>query len=72
MEPHEGVVMHIKSSRSIRDRLVSAYWVIVGIFGIGGPIVDRQAMYGDDPRNDPYDIRFDPSGHRERARPASR
>jgi hypothetical protein len=43
-----------------RQRLSSAFWAIVGLVGLGRPIVDRHAMYGDDPRNDPYSLDFDP------------
>jgi hypothetical protein len=56
--------MDRKSKSSIKDRVVAAYWVVVGIFGIGGPIVDRRSMYGDDPKNDPYSIDYDPSRRR--------
>lgn len=53
--------MNQKRKPSIRDRLVAVYWLIVGMFGIGGPIVDRRSMYGDDATNDPYSIDYDPS-----------
>ena len=56
--------MRAKTRGSLKDRLVAAYWAIVGILGIGGPIVDRRSMYGDNPKNDPYNIDFDPSGRR--------
>lgn len=56
--------MHQTSKRSLKDRLLAIYWMVVGIFGIGGPIVDRRSMYGDDPKNDPYDTRYDPSRRR--------
>ena len=46
--------------RSWRKRLSGVYWAIVGLVGLGRPIVDRRAMYGDDPRNDPYSLDFDP------------
>ena len=49
---------------TIKDRLTAVYWLIVGIFGIGRPIVDRRSMYGDDPRDDPYSIDYDPERHR--------
>ena len=49
------------TKRSIMDRLSAAYWVVVGIIGIGRPIVDRRQMFGDDPKNDPYSIDFEPS-----------
>jgi hypothetical protein len=42
--------------------IVGAYAAIVGLFSGGGPvIVDRRDMYGDDPKNDPYSIEYDPS-----------
>jgi hypothetical protein len=47
--------------RSIKDRLTAIYWVIVGILGIGRPIVDRRSMFGDDPKNDPYSLEYDSS-----------
>ena len=56
--------MRAKTRASLKDRLVAAYWAIVGILGIGGPIVDRRSMYGDNPKNDPYNIDFDPSARR--------
>ena len=41
---------------------VGVYAAIVGVLGGGGRvIVDRRDMYGDDPRNDPYSIEYDPS-----------
>jgi hypothetical protein len=39
-------------------------WVVVGIIGMGRPIVDRRQMFGDDPRNDPYSIDYEPSRRR--------
>jgi hypothetical protein len=56
--------MRAKTRGSLKDRLVAAYWAIVGILGIGGPIVDRRSMYGDNPKNDPYNIDFDSSARR--------
>ena len=56
--------MDDKNRRSLRDRLLAVYWIVVGIFGIGGPIVDRRSMYGDDPKNDPYSIDYDPDRRR--------
>jgi hypothetical protein len=53
--------MESQKRRAWRDRLTSVYWVIVGVFGFGRPIVDRRAMYGDDPKNDPYSIEYDPT-----------
>ena len=46
--------------RNWRNWLENAYWAIVGLVGLGQPIVDRRSMYGDDPRNDPYSLEFDP------------
>jgi hypothetical protein len=37
------------------------FWKLAGLVGIGQPIVDRESMYGDDPRNDPYSQDFDPN-----------
>ncbi len=50
--------------RTLKDRLLGVYWAIVGIVGYGRPIVDRKSMYGDDPKNDPYSIEYDPSTKR--------
>jgi hypothetical protein len=52
----------VKSRRrsAFRERLTDIYWAIVGVFGLGRPIVDRRAMYGDDPSNDPYSLDFEP------------
>ena len=58
--------------RSIINGLKAAYWVVVGIIGMGQPIVDRRRMFGDDPKNDPYSIDFDPSGRRENGKPLPR
>jgi hypothetical protein len=42
--------------------VVGVYAAIAGLFGGGGHvIVDRRDMYGDDPKNDPYSIEYDPS-----------
>jgi hypothetical protein len=37
------------------------FWKVVGLFGIGGPIVNREDLYGSDPQNDPYAPDFDPN-----------
>lgn len=37
------------------------FWAIAGVLGFGQPIVDREKMYGDDPRSDPYRHDFDPN-----------
>jgi hypothetical protein len=42
------------------------FWRIVGVLGLGRPIVNREDVYGDDPRNDPYDSEFDPERRRNR------
>ena len=52
--------MDAKRRSSWRRWLEDAYWVIVGIIGLDRPIVDRRSMYGDDPRNDPYSVDYDP------------
>ena len=42
--------------------VVGVYAAIAGLFGASGNvIVDRRDMYGDDPKNDPYSIEYDPS-----------
>ena len=51
--------MDTKKRPSFMERLAIAFWALVGLGGIGGPIVDRRSMYGDDPRNDPYRLDFD-------------
>jgi hypothetical protein len=56
--------MHATRRPSLKDRLLAAYWMIVGIVGLGRPIVDRRSMFGDDPKNDPYSIDYDPSRRR--------
>jgi hypothetical protein len=48
----------------LKDRLVDLYWIVVGLIGMDRPIVDRRSMFGDDPRNDPYSIEYDPSSRR--------
>jgi hypothetical protein len=58
--------MESQKRRSWRDRLTRVYWVIVGVFGFGRPIVDRRSMYGDDPKNDPYNTEYDPGPQRRR------
>jgi hypothetical protein len=49
-----------------KERLLRVYWVVVGVYGIGQPIVDRHSMFGDDPKNDPYSLDYDPSSQRRR------
>jgi hypothetical protein len=53
--------MTMQPRRSLRQRLVDAYFALVGAVGggIGAPIVDRRRMYGDDPANDPFSREFD-------------
>ncbi|MBW3631600.1 MAG: hypothetical protein KY456_01090 [Chloroflexi bacterium] len=48
--------------REVRHRRVGPewFWRLAGVLGIGGPIVNREDMYGDDSRNDPYSQDFDP------------
>ena len=49
----------------LKRGVVGVYATIVGLVGGGGRvIVDRRDMYGDDPRNDPYSIEYDPSNKR--------
>jgi hypothetical protein len=49
----------------LKRGIVGIYAAIAGLFGGGGPvIVDRRDMYGDDPKNDPYSIEYDPSTKR--------
>lgn len=45
---------------------MAAYAIVAGALGAAGGhvIADRRAMYGDDPRNDPYSIEFDPDRRR--------
>ena len=54
--------MDRSNKRGLKRRFIDAYWFIVGLIGLGRPIVDRRAMYGDDPANDPYSIDYDPKG----------
>ena len=54
---HEGPVPDVKRRRKGPDW----WWKVIGIFGIGQPIVDREKMYGDDRQNDPYQHDFDPN-----------
>ncbi len=45
----------------LKRAVVGAYAAIAGLFGGGGPVIaDRRDMYGDDPKNDPYSIEYDP------------
>ena len=60
MASTEDLIMDAKRRSSWRRWLENAYWVIVGIIGLDRPIVDRRSMYGDDPRNDPYSVDYDP------------
>jgi hypothetical protein len=49
----------------VKRAIVGIYAAIAGVFGSGGRvIVDRRDMYGDDPKNDPYSIEYDPSTKR--------
>ena len=49
--------------REVRSRRAGPnwFWKILGALGIGQPIIDRERMYGSDPRNDPYQRDFDPN-----------
>jgi hypothetical protein len=47
--------------RTVMDRISDAFWALIGLAGLGGPIVDRRSMYGDDPKSDPYALDFDPN-----------
>ena len=48
--------------RWAKRAVVGVYAAIAGLFGASGNvIVDRRDMYGDDPKNDPYSIEYDPS-----------
>jgi hypothetical protein len=67
MASTEGLLVDARERSSWRVFLEKAYWVIVGIIGLGRPIVDRRSVYGDDPRNDPYSLDYDP-GRRPGAR----
>ena len=51
--------MDTRKRHSFMERLAIVFWALVGLGGIGGPIVDRRSMYGDDPRHDPYRLDFD-------------
>jgi hypothetical protein len=45
--------------------VVGVYAAIAGLAGSGGKVIaDRRDMYGDDPKNDPYSIEYDPSTKR--------
>ena len=49
----------------LKRAVVGLYAAVAGLFGAGGNvIVDRRDMYGDDPKNDPYSIEYDPSDKR--------
>jgi hypothetical protein len=52
--------MRTQKRPTLKDRILSVYWFVVGAFGFGVPIVDRRLMYGSDPTNDPYSIDFVP------------
>lgn len=51
--------METTTRGSVLDRIGDAFWALIGLAGLGGPIVDRRSMYGDDPRHDPYALDFD-------------
>jgi hypothetical protein len=49
----------------LKRGVVGVYAAIVGMLGGAGHVIaDRRDMYGDDPRNDPYSIEYDPSDQR--------
>ena len=49
----------------LKRGIVGVHATVVGLVGGGGRvIVDRREMYGDDPKNDPYSIEYDPSNKR--------
>jgi len=49
----------------LKRAIVGVYATVVGLVGGGGRvIVDRRDMYGDDPKNDPYSIEYDPKTKR--------
>ena len=49
----------------LKRGVVVVYAAVAGLFGAGGRVIaDRRDMYGDDPKNDPYSIEFDPSNKR--------
>ena len=52
--------------RGWKDRFRSVYWAVVGVFGIGRPIMDRRLMYGNNSTNDPYSLEYDPKVKRHR------
>ena len=58
--------MDAQPRRSLRQRLLDAYFALVGAVaaGVGAPIVNRRRMYGDDPANDPYSLDFHSGGAR--------
>ena len=66
MASSKGLIMDANGRSSWRKVLEKAYWVIVGIIGLGRPIVDRRSMFGDEARNDPYSLDYDPGRSRAR------
>jgi hypothetical protein len=49
----------------LKRGVVGVYAAIVGMLGGAGHVIaDRRDMYGNDPRNDPYSIEYDPSDQR--------
>jgi hypothetical protein len=49
----------------LKRAVFAVYAAIAGLFSGGGPVIaDRRDMYGDDPKNDPYSIEFDPTRRR--------
>jgi hypothetical protein len=62
----EGVT-NMSGLRDLKARLLGLYWLVVGLIGVGQPIVDRRSMFGVDPTNDPYSLDYDPRQAQSRA-----
>jgi hypothetical protein len=62
LEQPEEPLVKSQNRRAWRKRLSGIYWALVGLIGLGQPIVDRRSMYGDDPTNDPRSLEFDRVG----------
>ena len=56
---HEEFERGNHNAAILMDRIGDAFWALLGLAGLGGPIVDRRSMFGDDPRHDPYALDFD-------------
>jgi hypothetical protein len=66
MWQQEGVTS-MSGLRDLKARLLGVYWLVVGVIGLGQPIVDRRSMFGVDPKDDPYSPEYDPRPARSRA-----